>query len=77
MLFNNRNTRNKRKSPSHLHYGTAAKARQTLKYLRKRPKGEQRKGAQTMYLRAKFHAHQTQNMREAMKIYADFLQKIK
>ena len=30
-----------------------------------------------MYLRAKFHAHQTQNMREAMKIYADFLQKIK
>ena len=74
MLFNN--SRRKPKSPSHLHYGTAAKARQTLKYLRKRPIGEQRRGAQTMYLRAKYHAHQTKNMREAMKVYSDFLQKI-
>jgi hypothetical protein len=69
MLFNN--TRKKR--PSHLHYGTAAKARQTLKYLRKRPRSEQIRGAQTMYYRAKYHANQTKNMREAMKVYKDFL----
>jgi len=76
MLFNN-SRRKPKTRPSHLHYGTAAKARKTLKYLRKRPIGEQRQGAQTMYLRAKFHAHQTKNMREAMKVYADFLKKIK
>ena len=69
MLFNN--TRKKR--PSHLHYGTAAKARQTLKYLRKRPRSEQIRGAKIMYYRAKYHANQTKNMREAMKVYKDFL----
>ena len=71
MLFNN----STRKKPrvTHLHYGTAAKARETLKYLRKRPIGEQIRGAQTMYYRAKFHAHQTRNMKQAMKVYSDFL----
>lgn len=72
MLFNS--TRKKR--PSHLHYGSAKKARQTLKYLRTRPKGEQIRGAQTMFFRAKYHARQTRNMREAMKVYTDFLSKI-
>ena len=67
MLFNN--TRKK----SHLHYGTAEKARKTLKYLRGRPHGEQVRGAQAMYYRAKFHARQTANMRSAMKVYSDFL----
>jgi hypothetical protein len=70
MLFNN--TR-KTKRHSHLHYGTAAKARQTLKYLRSRPRGEQVQGAKTMYYRAKYHANQTPNMRAAMKVYAEFL----
>jgi hypothetical protein len=72
MLFNNT-----KKRRSHLHYGTKAKARQTIKYLRTRPRGEQVRGAQAMYHRAKFHAHQTADMREAMKIYAAFLKKIK
>ena len=67
MLFNN--TRKK----SHLHYGTAEKARQTLRYLKKRPRGEQIRGAQSMYYRAKYHAHQTKNMRAAMKVYSKFL----
>ena len=75
MLFNN--TTRKKARPSHLHYGTAAKARQTLKYLRKRPIGEQIRGAQSMYYRAKFHAHQTRNMKEAMKVYANFLDRRK
>jgi hypothetical protein len=67
MLFNN--TRKK----SHLHYGTAAKARQTLRYLKKRPRGEQIRGAQSMYYRAKYHAAQTKNMRDAMRVYSKFL----
>ena len=68
-LFNN--TRKQR--PSHLHYGTAAKAKQTLKYLRTRPRSEQIRGASTMYYRAKYHANQTEDMRNAMKVYSKFL----
>jgi len=71
MLFNN--TRKK----THLHYGTAAKARKTIKYLRRRSRAEQIRGAQAMYYRAKFHARQTSNMRAAMKVYGDFLKKAK
>jgi len=67
MLFNN--TRKK----SHLHYGTAAKARKTLRYLKKRPRGEQIRAAQSMYYRAKYHAAQTDDMRAAMKVYSKFL----
>ena len=74
MLFDN--TRKKKRS-THLHYGTPKKARETLRYLAKRPRGEQVRGAQTMYFRAKYHAKQTPSMREAMKVYADFLKKIK
>uniref|UniRef100_A0A6C0KWB3 Uncharacterized protein n=1 Tax=viral metagenome TaxID=1070528 RepID=A0A6C0KWB3_9ZZZZ len=71
MLFNN--TRKK----SHLHYGTAKKARETIRYLKGRPRGEQVQGAQAMYSRAKFHARQTKDMREAMKIYRKFLRTLK
>jgi len=71
MLFNS--TRKK----SHLHYGTAAKARQTLRYLKKKPLGEQRQSAQSMYYRAKYHAKQTNGMRNAMKIYSKFLDETK
>ena len=67
MLFNS--TRKK----SHLHYGTAIKARHTLRYLKKKPIGEQRRSAQSMYQRAKYHARQTNGMRAAMKIYYNFL----
>ncbi len=73
MLFNN--TRKKKKS--HLHYGSAKKARQTIKYLKTRPHGEQVRGAQSMFFRAKYHAQQTKDMREAMKVYKNFLKKIK
>ena len=71
MLFNN--TRKK----SHLHYGNALRAKQTIRYLKGRPKGEQVQGAQAMYYRAKFHAQQTKGMRNAMKIYRKFLQTLK
>jgi hypothetical protein len=71
MLFNNT-----RKKKSQLHYGSPASARKTLKYLRKRPHHEQIQGAQSMYYRAKYHAHQTKNMRNAMKVYKKFLDKL-
>jgi hypothetical protein len=70
MLFND--TRKRRRS--RLHYGTANKARQTLKYLKTRPYPEQIRGAQTMYYRAKYHAKQTKGMRNAMGLYKRFLE---
>ena len=80
MLFNTtRKARQPRQSrqSSHLHYGTAANARKTLHYLRTRPYREQMRGAQTMYSRAKYHAKQTPDMREAMKVYRKFIKTLK
>jgi hypothetical protein len=72
MLFNNTRKRKLTK----LHYGTAKLARQTIKYLRTKPRSEQLRGAQTMYFRAKYHANQTKDMREAMKVYAKFMKSL-
>ncbi len=55
-------------------YGTAERARQTLKRLRSKPKAYQRQVAVTMFYRAKHHKYQTKGMKEAMKIYGKFLQ---
>jgi hypothetical protein len=68
---------NSTKRKSRLHYGTAKKARQTIKYLRTLPRGKQIQGAQAMMLRAKFHKHQTADMREAINLYKQFLKSIK
>ena len=57
-----------------MHYGTAKKAKETIRYLKGRSRGEQVRGAQSMYFRAKFHAQQTKGMRNAMKLYRKFLQ---
>jgi hypothetical protein len=73
MLFNN--TRKKRKLTK-LQYGTAKLAKQTLNYLRTKPRSEQLRGARSMYFRAKYHANQTKNMREAMKVYAKFMKSV-
>ena len=56
-----------------LGYGTAEKARKTIKALRGQPRGYARRAAQTMYFRAKYHAQQTPDMREAMKVYKKYL----
>ena len=61
------------KRKSRLHYGTAKKARQTIRYLKTLERGKQIQGAQAMMLRAKFHKHQTADMREAMGLYKRFL----
>lgn len=56
-------------------YGTAKKARNTLKRLRKETRKQQKQTARSMYYRAKYHKFQTPGMRNAMKIYGDFLSK--
>ena len=61
-------------SKVHAGYGTAQKARQTLKRLRGKPKAYQRQVATTMFYRAKHHKYQTEGMREAKTLYGRFLQ---
>lgn len=59
-----------------LQYGTAKKARDTIKRLRHTKKAYQRQAASTMYYRAKFHRFQTPGMKEAAKVYKKFLEEI-
>ena len=73
MLFND----TRKKGKTRYHYGTKRKALETISYLKTRPYGEQIRVAQSMYHRAKYHARQTRNMREAMNVYADFIGRLK
>jgi hypothetical protein len=63
------------KKPSHvrLQYGTAKRARNTIRRLRGEPIGYQKQAARTMYYRAFYHKHQTKNMKDAARIYKQFL----
>jgi hypothetical protein len=54
-------------------YGTAKKARNTLRRLRHVTRKKARQVATSMYYRAKFHKYQTPNMKAAMKVYGNFL----
>ena len=54
-------------------YGTAKKARNTIKRLRKETRKQQQQTARSMFFRAKYHKYQTSGMRDAMKVYGDFL----
>jgi hypothetical protein len=71
-LFNDASPKKTRKIPK-LQYGSAEKARATLKRLRKFPVHKQRFYARSMYYRAKYNKNQTKGMREAMKVYQAFL----
>jgi hypothetical protein len=55
-------------------YGTAKKARATLKRLSRATRKKARQVARTMYYRAKYHKYQTPGMKEAMKVYGDYLE---
>ena len=50
-------------------FASAAKARKTLRLIRKKPLAYQTQVVTTMFYRAKHHPHQTQGMRNAMQIY--------
>jgi hypothetical protein len=60
-----------------LGYGTANKARKSIKLLKKQPRQYQLQAAHTLYYRAKYHKHQTEGMKEAQKIYRKFLKTLK
>ena len=60
-----------------LGYGTARKARNSVRLLRKQPRAYQMQTGHALYFRAKYHAHQTQGMRNAMKIYGKYLKTLK
>ena len=56
-------------------YGSAKKARESLKKIRNKSHAYQTQVATTMYYRAKYHKYQTSGMREAMKVYGKWLGK--
>ena len=66
-----------KKSKVRLRYGTANRARKTIKLLKTQPFVYQLQAGHTMYYRAKYHKHQTDGMKEAMKIYKKFLNTLK
>jgi len=55
-------------------YGTAKKARNTLKRLSRATRKKARQVARTMYYRAKYHKYQTPGMKAAMKVYGNYLE---
>lgn len=61
----------------HLGYGTANKARKSIKVLKKQPRQYQFQAAHTLYYRAKYHKHQTRGMKNAMKLYGKFIKTLK
>ena len=60
-----------------LGYGSANKARASVKKLRKESRQYQSQAAHTLYSRAKYHKYQTKGMREAQKVYGKFIKTLK
>ena len=60
-----------------LGYGSANKARRSVKLLRKQPRQYQVQAAHTLYYRAKYHKYQTKGMRDAKRIYGKFIKTLK
>jgi hypothetical protein len=60
-----------------LGYGTAERARRSIRTLKKMPRAYQHQAATTMFYRAKHHARQTAGMRAAMRLYGRFLKTLK
>lgn len=58
-------------------YGTRKKAQKTIQLLKGKPLGLQKQIATTLYYRAKYHARQTKDMREAMKVFSKYLKTLK
>ena len=53
------------------------KALDTLKIIKDRDITYQRQVVNTMYNRAKYHPHQTEEMKDAMKVFKEWLDKFK
>jgi hypothetical protein len=63
----------RKKSRTKIGYGNAKRASETLKNIKRFDESYQKQVVNTMYNRAKFHANQTSDMREAMKIFKKWL----
>ena len=60
-------------------YGTAKKARNSIKILKGKPVkpvSYQRQVATTMFFRAKYHKYQNQGMRDAMKVWKTYMKSL-
>ena len=66
-----------KKAKLRLGYGTANKARRSIRLLKKQPRQYQMQAAHTLYYRAKFHKYQTKGMKNAQKLYGKFLKTLK
>jgi hypothetical protein len=60
-----------------LGYGSANKARRSIRLLKKQPRKYQTQVAHTLYYRAKYHKYQTKGMKNAQKLYGRFLKTLK
>jgi hypothetical protein len=54
-------------------YGDSKRAKETLRNIKKFDKAYQMQVVTTMYNRAKYHANQTEGMRDAMKVFKKWL----
>jgi len=54
-------------------YGTAEKARKSIRLLKGKPAPYRRQVATTMFFRAKYHKYQNEGMRNAMKVWGDYI----
>jgi hypothetical protein len=54
-------------------YGTAKRAHNSIKLLAGKDKAYRRQVATTMYYRAKYHKYQNKGMRDAMKVWGNYI----
>jgi hypothetical protein len=73
-LYDNPSSK-KYKSKVNAGYGTAQRARETLQRLKSYPYDYQLRVVNTMINRATYHANQTEDMRESIKVYKKWLNK--
>jgi hypothetical protein len=66
-----------KKPKLHLKYGSASNARRSVRLLKKQPLQYQVQAGHTLYYRAKYHKYQTKGMKDAQKIYGNFLKNLK
>jgi hypothetical protein len=57
-------------------YGTAKKARNSIRRLKGKSASYRRQVATTMFFRAKYHKYQNKGMREAMKVWGTYLKRL-
>jgi hypothetical protein len=74
-LFND-NPRGKPRTRG-IQYGTAKGARNSIRRIKGKPLAYRHQVATTMFYRAKYHKYQTQGMREAMKVWGEYIKTLK